>query len=91
MGETSIALGALRASADRLDRTASQLAELAWPTIDPTALVGAATSGSASSAGVSARVTSVVADMRAWAQAARRSAADFERAELRNVSGLPLP
>lgn len=91
MGETSIALGALRASADQLDRTASQLAELAWPTIEPTALVGAATSGCATSAGVSARVSDVVADMRAWAQAARSTAAEFERAELRNVSGLPLP
>jgi hypothetical protein len=90
MGETSVAPGALRASADQLDLTASQLAELTWPTIEPTALVGSATSGAAS-VGVSARLTDVVVDMRAWAHAARRSATEFERAELRNVSGLPLP
>jgi len=91
MGETSMAPGALRASADQLDRTASQLAELAWPTIEPTALVGADTSRSATSAHASARTSAVVADMRAWAHAARRTAAEFERAELRSVNGLPLP
>jgi ABC-type transporter Mla subunit MlaD len=91
MGETSIPLGALRTSADQLDRTARELAELTWPTIDPTALVGAATSGAATSARVAARVADVVADMRAWAHAARRSATEFERAEQRHVSRLPLP
>ena len=91
MGEFSIALDALRASADQLDRTAAQLTELSWPTIEPNALPGAAVYVAATSADASARLSDVVAEMTAWAAATRAAAAEFERAEQRSVDGLPLP
>ena len=91
MGEFSIALGALRASADQLDRTAAQLTELSWPTIEPTALPGAAVYVAATSGHAPARLGRVVAEMNAWAAAARAAAVEFERAELGSADGLPLP
>ena len=91
MGEFSIALDALLASADQLDRTAAQLAELSWPTIESNALPGAAVYVAATSAHASARLGHVVAEMNAWAAAARAAAVEFERAELRSADGLPLP
>jgi hypothetical protein len=91
MGETSIRPDALRAGADGIDRIAQLLAELPWPTIEPTALAGARVRVAACSPRAALGVDDVIADMRAWAAAARTTAAEFERAELSNADGLPLP
>ena len=91
MGETSIRPDALRAGADDIDRIAQLLAELPWPTIEPTALAGTRVSVATCSPRVAMRVDDVIADMRAWSTAARTTAAEFERAERRNADGLPFP
>ena len=91
MGETSIRPDALRAGADGIDRIAQLLAELPWPTIEPTAFAGTRVCVAACSPRAALRVDDVIADMRAWAAAARTTAAEFERAELSNADGLPLP
>ena len=89
MVETSVPLGALRAGAERIDRTAQLIAELHWPAIEPTALAGTALSVAVTSARLTARVDDVVADLQAWAAAARTTAAELERADLRAAHRLP--
>jgi hypothetical protein len=91
MGEISIALGALRASAEQLDRVAALLVEMSWPVLEPTALTGTAVGEAASSQRASARMSGVIADMRAWSAMARFTATELERAELSSADGLPSP
>jgi hypothetical protein len=90
MGEFSVALDALRASADRVERCAQLIADIDWPAIEPTALVGATITRAARSDRLSAQLTDAVADVRTWAETARIAATSFEQAERRSVNAQPL-
>jgi hypothetical protein len=80
MGDFSVALGALRASADSVERSAQHIIETDWPPMEPIAFVGAAVAR-ASTDRLAAQLSEAGADMRSWADTARAAATAFERAE----------
>ena len=83
-GRTEVDLGQLRTVADHVMQAADGIAEMRWPTMDPSELLGSAVGNVAAPDLVAARLTDVVANMRGWALAAHMSADAFERADRRN-------
>ena len=83
-GIAEVHLTQLRAVADRVMDTATDIAEMHWPTLDANELRGSAVVGIAAPVLIAARIDDVVANMRGWATAAHMAATAFEGAEIRN-------
>ena len=78
----------LRAAAARVERSADALSRFRLPEPDSDALRGSAVSATAGPAVLASAIESLIAEMAAWADAARASAAAFERAEQANAARL---
>ncbi|MBS1693551.1 MAG: hypothetical protein JST91_15155 [Actinobacteria bacterium] len=81
----------LRAMARRAAAAGSAIAGLSWPRPDPDQLRGSALSGITAPDLMAQRVAHVAADLRGWAETARRSADTFDHADTSAADRLGLP
>lgn len=78
---TKVDLERLRELADRIAGMADDIEALRCPTLDPAALPGSAVAGVTAGPALADEFDDMVAGLRGWALAARRSAEGFERAD----------